>query len=76
MTESGLSTRSTSFRLEAASIALADLIERYCTSDGPNPTPIPGLSLFRASSTSTPICAIYRSILAVAAQGSKTAGIT
>ena len=71
MTDSGLSARSSSFRLEAASLALADLIERYCTSDGPNPTPIPGLSLFRASSTSTPICAIYRSILAVAAQGCK-----
>lgn len=32
---------------------------------------MPGLSLFRASSTSTPICAVYRSVLAVAVQGSK-----
>ncbi|MDD3355016.1 AraC family transcriptional regulator [Zoogloea sp.] len=50
---------------------LATLIERYCTGDGPNATPIPGLSLYRASSTSTPVCAIYRSVLAVAAQGRK-----
>jgi AraC-like DNA-binding protein len=71
MIQSGPSTRSPSFRLDAARVALADLIERYCTSDGPNQTPIPGLSLFRASSTSTPICAIYRSILAIAAQGTK-----
>ena len=71
MTESGPSTHSPSLRLDAARIALADLIERYCPGDGPNPTPVPGLSLFRASSTSTPMCTIYRSLLAIAAQGTK-----
>ena len=71
MTESGPSTHSPSLRLDAARIALADLIERYCPGDGPNPTPVPGLSLFRASSTSTPMCTIYRSLLAIADQGTK-----
>jgi len=75
MNESGHSIHCPSLRLDAARVALADLIERYCTGDGPQPTPIPGLSLFRASSTSTPICAVYRSILAIAAQGSKRLSI-
>lgn len=71
MTESGIPTQPAPFALDASRLELAALIERYCTADGPNPTPIDGLSLFRASSTSTPICAVYRSVLAVAAQGSK-----
>ena len=42
-----------------------------CASTLATATAVPGLSLFRASSTSTPICAVYRSVLAVAVQGSK-----
>lgn len=71
MIGSGISSQPAPFSLDAARLELAGLIERYCTMDGPNPTPIDGLSLFRASSTSTPICAVYRSVLAVAAQGTK-----
>lgn len=71
MLESGLSPSAPAAALDAARRALADIIERYCTDDGPMTTPVPGLSLFRASSTSTPICAVYRSVLAVAVQGSK-----
>lgn len=71
MMESGLSTQSGTYDIESGRQALAALIERYCVQDGPNPTPIAGLSLFRASTTSTPICSVYRSVLAVAAQGSK-----
>ena len=71
MTESGLYHDTDPSRLDIARQRLARLIERYCTTEGPNPTPIPGLDLYRASSTSTAICAIYRSVLAVAAQGSK-----
>lgn len=71
MTGSGSSGDSAGARLDAGRARLAGLIERYCTNEGANPTPIPGLSLFRASGTGTPICAVYRSVLAVAAQGSK-----
>ena len=71
MTNSGFPPPAEAAALDAARQALADIIERYCTEDGPVATPVPGLSLFRASSTSTPICAVYRSVLAVAVQGSK-----
>ncbi|WP_347250168.1 AraC family transcriptional regulator, partial [Zoogloea sp.] len=71
MTESGLYPGTLPSDLDIARQKLAGLIERYCTTEGANPTPIPGLDLYRASSTSTAICAIYRSVLAVAAQGSK-----
>ena len=71
MTDSGFPPPAEAAALDAARQALADIIERYCTEDGPVATPVPGLSLFRASSTSTPICAVYRSVLAVAVQGSK-----
>lgn len=50
---------------------LAAIIERYCATDGPHPTAIPGLSFYRTSSASGPVCGIYRSVLAVVAQGTK-----
>lgn len=71
MTGSGPSTPAISPAIESARAALATLIERYCTADGPMPTAVPGLTLFRASSTSMPICAVYKAVLAIAAQGSK-----
>ena len=71
MNQSGSPAPASSAALETARQALAEIIERYCSADGPTTTAVPGLSLFRASSTSTPICAVYRSVLAVAVQGSK-----
>ncbi|MEN9426520.1 MAG: hypothetical protein RLZZ220_869, partial [Pseudomonadota bacterium] len=71
MNQSDSPAPASSAALEAARQALAEIIERYCSADGPTTTAVPGLSLFRASSTSTPICAVYRSVLAVAVQGSK-----
>lgn len=71
MTDSGTSASDPSASLDAARRALAELIERYCSDEGPTTTAVPGLSFFRASSTSTPICAVYKSVLAVAVQGSK-----
>lgn len=71
MNQSGSPAPASSAALEAARQALTEIIERYCSADGPTTTAVPGLSLFRASSTSTPICAVYRSVLAVAVQGSK-----
>ena len=71
MPQSGSPTPAPPAALETGRQALAGIIERYCSADGPTATAVPGLSLFRASSTSTPICAVYRSVLAVAVQGSK-----
>ena len=71
MNQSGSPAPASSAALEAARQALTGIIERYCSADGPTATAVPGLSLFRASSTSTPMCAVYRSVLAVAVQGSK-----
>ncbi len=71
MTESSPQAPAPGVELDAARRALTDIIERYCPVDGTVATAVPGLSLFRASSTSTPICAVYRSVLAVAVQGSK-----
>lgn len=51
--------------------ALAALIERYCGNDGVFQTDIPRVSFYRASSTSAPVCGVYRPVLALIAQGAK-----
>jgi AraC-like DNA-binding protein len=50
---------------------LADIIGRHCPADGRAPTAIPGLTLFRGSTTDTPTCAIVASVFAIMAQGAK-----
>lgn len=52
---------------------LIDLIDQYSSVDGVNPTPIPGVTCFRASSTDTPIPSVhvYEPSLCVIVQGQK-----
>ena len=54
---------------------LAALIERYCPDDGHRETQVPGLDLFRASDAGSPVCGVYRPVLAVIAQGCKRIGL-
>lgn len=57
--------------LAAQRAELAAIISRHRPTDGAGPTAIPGLTLFRGSSTDTPTCAIVASIFAMMAQGAK-----
>jgi AraC-like DNA-binding protein len=57
--------------LEERQKALATLIERYCSDDGVFETAIPGLFLYRSSTTSTPTCGVYRSAFTLIPQGGK-----
>ncbi len=50
---------------------LAAIIERYCGGDGLYATAIAGLAFYRTSSASGPVCGVYKSVLAVVAQGAK-----
>lgn len=50
---------------------LAALIGRHCPADGAVDTAIPGLLLFRGSTTNAPTCAIMTSVFAMMAQGAK-----
>lgn len=50
---------------------LAALIDRHCPTDGTVDTAIPGLKIFRGSSTEVPNCAIMTSVFAMMAQGAK-----
>lgn len=59
------------FTLEQGQRELAAIIERYSAGDGLFPTAIPGVSLFRCSTTSMPSCGVYRPVLALIAQGAK-----
>ena len=62
--------------IDAAGIAarrqeLAAIIARHCRGDGQFTTPVPGLTMFRLSSPSSPVCTVVRSVFAVTAQGAK-----
>lgn len=50
---------------------LADIIDRHCATDGTVETAVPGLKLFRGSSTDAPTCTIIASVFAIMAQGAK-----
>lgn len=50
---------------------LAELIERYVTTDGTHETSIAGLKFVRASQISEPVYSVYEPSLCVVAQGSK-----
>ena len=50
---------------------LATIIARHCVADGPCETPIPGVTLFRGSTTATASCAVVASVFAIMAQGAK-----
>lgn len=50
---------------------LADIIGRHCPADGFADTAIPGLKLFRGSTTDAPNCTIVTAVFAIMAQGAK-----
>lgn len=50
---------------------LAAIIGRHCRADGPSETAIPGLDLFRGSTTAAPTCTVVPSVFAIMAQGAK-----
>ena len=50
---------------------LGDIILRHCAADGTEETGVPGLKLFRGSSTDAPTCTIIASVFAMMAQGAK-----
>lgn len=50
---------------------LAAIIARHCTADGPTETPIPGVMLFRGSTTAASTCNVVPSVFAIMAQGAK-----
>jgi AraC-like DNA-binding protein len=50
---------------------LADIIARHCPVDGVTDSAIPGLKLFRGSTTAAPTCTVVPSIFAIMAQGAK-----
>jgi AraC-like DNA-binding protein len=50
---------------------LTDILNRHCPADGTVDTAIPGLRLFRGSSTEAPTCAIMASVFALMVQGAK-----
>jgi AraC-like DNA-binding protein len=50
---------------------LAAIIGRHCRADGAVDTAVPGLRLFRGSSTDAPSCSIMASVFALLAQGAK-----
>ena len=50
---------------------LAAIIGRHCLKDGFADTAIPGLKLFRGSTTDAPTCTIVASVFAIMAQGAK-----
>jgi len=52
---------------------LADRIARNAATDGVHPTPVPGLSLVRASAPSQPLPAVYHPSLCLVVQGRKRA---
>ncbi len=59
-------------RLAAQRAELAAIISRHCPQDGAHETPIPGLTVFRGSSTDAPSCGIASSLFAMMAQGAKS----
>lgn len=71
MTDSGDLGVTSSGGALARQRALGEIIERYCGEDGTYETPVPGLTFHRTSSTSVPVCGVYRSVLALMPQGSK-----
>jgi len=50
---------------------LADIVGRHCPADGFADTPIPGVRIFRGSTTDAPTCTIMTSVFAMMAQGAK-----
>ncbi|UCV30453.1 AraC family transcriptional regulator [Ferribacterium limneticum] len=50
---------------------LAGILHRHCPDDGTVETAIPGLRLFRGSTTDAPSCAIMASVFAMMVQGAK-----
>ncbi|MCB1908755.1 MAG: AraC family transcriptional regulator [Rhodocyclaceae bacterium] len=54
-----------------AQAELTELILRHCPSDGRVDTAVPGLTLFRGSSTQAPVCAMMSATFATMAQGAK-----
>lgn len=50
---------------------LAEILRRHCPDDGAFETVIPGLRLFRGSTTDAPTCAIMASVFAMMVQGAK-----
>lgn len=56
---------------EAQRAELAQIIARHCPVDGTVESAVPGLRLFRGSSTSAPSCSIISSMFAMLAQGAK-----
>lgn len=50
---------------------LGDIILRHCAADGTVETAVPGLKLFRGSSTDAPTCTIIASVFTMMAQGAK-----
>jgi AraC-like DNA-binding protein len=57
--------------VEVALDALGGLIAQYTQEGDQNPTPVPGLSLFRMDAPTEPINAIYEPSLCMAVQGAK-----
>ena len=62
---------STSGGLERKRQDLAALVERLTGKDGDHSTSVPGLSLFRSSHPTGPVCGLYTSALTLVAQGGK-----
>lgn len=58
-------------RMREQRAELADIVRRHCPQDGMQETAIPGLALFRGSTTCTASCGIASSIFAMMAQGAK-----
>lgn len=58
-------------RLDRDHEELTALVERFAAADGLNPTAWAPLTLYRASSTSVPTCALYEPSLGLALQGRK-----
>lgn len=52
---------------------LADIIGRHAPDDGAHPTPLPGVSLLRASAPTMPMPVLYEPTLCLVAQGRKQA---